>query len=76
MIDYHESRQHIRQVFLSKDEAIAFLKNRIRNYWEKRLTNREDAYAQPEVPAEVREKLKVHFIKHISELLPLALRGK
>ena len=29
-----------------------------------------------EVPAEVREKLKVHFIKHISELLPLALRGK
>jgi ATP-dependent Lon protease len=29
-----------------------------------------------EVPAEVREKLKVHFIRHISELLPLALRGK
>jgi len=53
MIDYYESGQRIRQAFLSKDEAIVFLKNRIRNYWEKRLTNREDAYAQPEVPAEV-----------------------
>ena len=29
-----------------------------------------------EVPAEVRDKLKVHFIRHISELLPLALRDK
>jgi ATP-dependent Lon protease len=29
-----------------------------------------------EVPAEVREKMKAHFIKHISELLPLALREK
>jgi ATP-dependent Lon protease len=29
-----------------------------------------------EVPQEVREKLKVHFIRHISELLPLALRDK
>jgi len=29
-----------------------------------------------EVPAEVREKMKVHFIRHISELLPLALREK
>ncbi|MEY4385409.1 MAG: hypothetical protein RLY20_692 [Verrucomicrobiota bacterium] len=29
-----------------------------------------------EVPAEVREKLKVHFIKHISEALPLTLREK
>jgi ATP-dependent Lon protease len=29
-----------------------------------------------EVPAEVRQKLKVHFIRHISELLPLALREK
>jgi ATP-dependent Lon protease len=29
-----------------------------------------------EVPAEVREKLKVHFIRHISELLPLALHSK
>ena len=27
-----------------------------------------------EVPAEVRDKLKVHFIRHISELLPLALK--
>jgi ATP-dependent Lon protease len=27
-----------------------------------------------EVPDEVRSKLKVHFIRHISELLPLALR--
>ena len=27
-----------------------------------------------EVPAEVRKKMKVHFVKHISELLPLALR--
>ena len=27
-----------------------------------------------DVPAEVRNKLKVHFIRHISELLPLALR--
>jgi ATP-dependent Lon protease len=29
-----------------------------------------------EVPKEVRDKLKVHFVHHISELLPLALRGK
>jgi ATP-dependent Lon protease len=29
-----------------------------------------------EVPEEVRQKLKVHFIKHISELLPLALQAK
>jgi ATP-dependent Lon protease len=29
-----------------------------------------------EVPKEVRDKLKVHFAHHISELLPLALRGK
>jgi ATP-dependent Lon protease len=29
-----------------------------------------------EVPEEVRQKLKVHFIRHISELLPLALREK
>jgi len=30
----------------------------------------------PEVPEEVRQKMKVHFLRHISELLPLALRGK
>jgi ATP-dependent Lon protease len=29
-----------------------------------------------EVPEEVRHKLKVHFIRHISEMLPLALREK
>jgi ATP-dependent Lon protease len=29
-----------------------------------------------EVPEEVRHKLKAHFIRHISELLPLALREK
>src|SRR5437867_4224063 len=29
-----------------------------------------------EVPQEVRQKLKVHFIRHISELMPLALTGK
>jgi ATP-dependent Lon protease len=29
-----------------------------------------------EVPTEVRSKLKVHFIRHISELLPLALRDR
>jgi ATP-dependent Lon protease len=29
-----------------------------------------------EVPEEVRRKLKVHFIRHISELLPLALHAK
>ena len=29
-----------------------------------------------EVPVEVRKKLKVHFIKHISELLPLVLKNK
>ena len=29
-----------------------------------------------EVPAEVRKKLGVHFVKHISELIPLALRSK
>jgi len=29
-----------------------------------------------EVPAEVRAKLKVHFLKHIAEALPLALREK
>jgi ATP-dependent Lon protease len=30
----------------------------------------------PEVPEEVRQKMKVHFLRHISDLLPLALRGK
>jgi ATP-dependent Lon protease len=29
-----------------------------------------------EVPAEVRKKMKVHFVKHISEMIPLALRPK
>jgi ATP-dependent Lon protease len=29
-----------------------------------------------EVPTEVREKMKVYFIHHISELLPLVLRAK
>ena len=29
-----------------------------------------------EVPAEVRQKLQVHFIRHISELLPVALNAK
>jgi ATP-dependent Lon protease len=29
-----------------------------------------------EVPKEVRDKLKVHFIRHISELLPLTLKDK
>src|SRR5256885_1750336 len=29
-----------------------------------------------EVPEEVRHKLKVHFVRHISELMPLTLRGK
>ena len=28
-----------------------------------------------EVPAEVRGKVTVHFVKHVSELLPLALRA-
>jgi hypothetical protein len=28
------------------------------------------------VPTEVRDKMKVHFIRHISELMPLALRDK
>ncbi|MDB6110222.1 MAG: ATP-dependent protease La [Pedosphaera sp.] len=35
--------------------------------------NRQD---WAEVPAEVREKMKVHFVKHISEFIPLALRPK
>jgi ATP-dependent Lon protease len=29
-----------------------------------------------EVPAEIRQKLKAHFVRHISELIPLALCGK
>ena len=29
-----------------------------------------------EVPEEVRKKLHVHFVRHISELLPLVLRPK
>jgi ATP-dependent Lon protease len=29
-----------------------------------------------EVPVEVREKMTVHFVKHISEALPIALRSK
>ena len=29
-----------------------------------------------EVPAEVRKKMTVHFVSHISELFPLALRSK
>jgi ATP-dependent Lon protease len=30
----------------------------------------------PEVPEEVRNKMRVHFIRHISELLPITLQGK
>ncbi len=30
----------------------------------------------PEVPEEVRKKLRVHFIRHISELLPITLQAK
>jgi len=29
-----------------------------------------------EVPAEVRKKMKAHFVRHISDLIPLALRAK
>jgi ATP-dependent Lon protease len=29
-----------------------------------------------DVPEEVRKRLKVHFVRHISEVLPLALREK
>ncbi len=29
-----------------------------------------------EVPEEVRQKIKAHFVRHISELLPLVLRGE
>ena len=29
-----------------------------------------------EVPLEVRERMKVHFVKHLSEVLPLALKSK
>jgi ATP-dependent Lon protease len=29
-----------------------------------------------EVPVEVRKKLHVHFVRHISELLPLTLHHK
>ena len=29
-----------------------------------------------EVPAEVKQKIKAHFVRHISELVPLALRSK
>jgi ATP-dependent Lon protease len=29
-----------------------------------------------EVPVEVRKKLQVHFVRHVSELLPLTLHGK
>ncbi len=29
-----------------------------------------------EVPQEVRQKIKAHFVRHISELLPLVLRGE
>jgi len=29
-----------------------------------------------EVPAEVRQKLKVHFVRDIAELFPLALRDR
>ena len=34
---------------------------------------RTGTYVSPE---EVRKKLKVHFLRHISELIPLALRPK
>ena len=30
----------------------------------------------PEVPEEVRNKMRVHFIRHISELLPITLQAK
>jgi ATP-dependent Lon protease len=36
-------------------------------------TNKSD---WEEVPTEVRDKLKVHFVRHISQLMPLALLQK
>jgi ATP-dependent Lon protease len=35
--------------------------------------NRKDMV---DVPAEVRQKIKLHFVRYISEVLPLALRVK
>jgi ATP-dependent Lon protease len=29
-----------------------------------------------DVPAEVRHKLKAHFVRHVSQIFPLALRSK
>jgi ATP-dependent Lon protease len=29
-----------------------------------------------EAPAEVRKKMKAHFVNHMSEVIPLALRAK
>jgi ATP-dependent Lon protease len=29
-----------------------------------------------EVPTEIRKRLKAHFVRHISELIPLTLREK
>ena len=37
---------------------------------------RQNSSDWSEVPEEVRNKLKVHFIRHISELLPLVLHAR
>lgn len=51
-IDYHVRYRRARQAFPSKDEAVAFLKNRIQVYWEQKLAYPQGDGAQLETPAE------------------------
>ncbi|HYE32301.1 MAG TPA: endopeptidase La [Methylomirabilota bacterium] len=52
-----------------KEKVLAAARNRIKTV----LLPEQNRKDWNEVPVEVRDKMTVHFIKHISELLPLAL---
>jgi ATP-dependent Lon protease len=55
-----------------KEKVLAASRFRIKNV----ILPEQNKADWTEVPEEVRQKLNVHFVRHISELLPLALRDK
>jgi ATP-dependent Lon protease len=55
-----------------KEKVLAAARSRLKQV----ILPEENRKDWNEVPPEVREKLTVHFVKHISELIPLALQLK
>jgi ATP-dependent Lon protease len=55
-----------------KEKVLAAARSRLKQV----LLPEENRKDWDEVPPEVRDKMKVQFVKHISELIPLALQAK